>query len=56
MDRTVAVTGGSKLGRAVVGSAHRGGMDRGELRSRTLAGQPAHFIRTDLTDYGQGQR
>ena len=29
---------------------------RGELRSRTLAGQPAHFIRTDLTDYGQGQR
>ena len=54
MDRTVAVTGGSKLGRAVVAALIE--EDRGELRSRTLAGQPAHFIRTDLTDYGQGQR
>jgi len=53
MDRTAAVTGGSKLGRAVVAALIE---DRSELRSHTLAGQPAHFIRTDLTDYGQGQR
>jgi len=53
MDRTAAVTGGSKLGRAVVAALIE---DRSELRSRILAGQPAHFIRTDLTDYGQGQR
>ena len=53
MDRTAAVTGGSKLGRAVVAALIE---DRSELQSHTLAGQPAHFIRTDLTDYGQGQR
>jgi nucleoside-diphosphate-sugar epimerase len=55
MDRTVAVTGGSMLGRAVVAALIEEGWT-GEVRTRTIAGQPAHFIRTDLTDYGQGQR
>jgi hypothetical protein len=55
MDRTVAVTSGQQARPCRGGSAHRGGMDL-ERRSRTLAGQPAHFIRPDLTDYGKGQR
>jgi NAD(P)-dependent dehydrogenase (short-subunit alcohol dehydrogenase family) len=55
MDRTVAVTGGSKLGRAVVAAVIEEGWtvvnsDRNPRRT------PSHFIRTNLTDYGQGQR
>jgi NAD(P)-dependent dehydrogenase (short-subunit alcohol dehydrogenase family) len=55
MDRTVAVTGGSKLGRAVVATLIEEGWtvvnsDRNPRRT------PSHFIRTNLTDYGQGQR
>jgi NAD(P)-dependent dehydrogenase (short-subunit alcohol dehydrogenase family) len=56
MDRTVAVTGGSKLGRAVVAALIEEGWTVVNSDRIPLAGQPAHFIRTDLTDYGQGQR
>jgi len=55
MDRTVAVTGGSKLGRAVVAALIEEGWTVVNSIA-TLAGHPAHFIRADLTDYGQGQR
>ena len=56
MDRTVAVTGGSKFGRAVVAALIEEGWTVVNSDRIPLAGQPAHFIRTDLTDYGQGQR
>jgi len=55
MDRTVAVTGGSKLGRAVVAALIEEGWTVVNS-DRVPSPEPAHFIRTDLTDYRQGQR
>jgi nucleoside-diphosphate-sugar epimerase len=57
MDRTVAVTGGSgKLGRAVVAALIQEGWTVVNFDRVPSPDNRARFIRTDLTDYGQGQR
>jgi nucleoside-diphosphate-sugar epimerase len=54
MDRTVAVTGGSgKLGRAVVASLIQEGWTVVNFDRVPSPDSRTHFIRTDLTDYGQ---
>jgi nucleoside-diphosphate-sugar epimerase len=55
IDRTVAVAGGSKLGRAVVAALIEEGWTVVNS-DRVHSPEPAHFIRTDLTDYRRGQR
>ena len=57
MDRTVAVTGGSgKLGRAVVAALIEEGWIVVNFDRVPSPDSRARFIRTDLTDHGQGQR
>ncbi|HJV14097.1 MAG TPA: NAD-dependent epimerase/dehydratase family protein [Propionibacteriaceae bacterium] len=57
MDRTVAVTGGSgKLGRAVVAALIDEEWTVVNFDRVPSPDRRARFIRTDLTDYGQGQR
>ena len=54
MNRTVAVTGGSgKLGRAVVAALIVEGWTVVNFDRVPSPDSRAHFIRTDLTDYGQ---
>jgi len=54
MNRTVAVTGGSgKLGRAVVAALIVEGWTVVNFDRVPSPDSQAHFIRTDLTDYGQ---
>jgi nucleoside-diphosphate-sugar epimerase len=56
MDRTVAVTGGSgKLGRAVVAALIDEGWTVVTFDPYPSPDIRARFIRTDLTDYGQGR-
>jgi NAD(P)-dependent dehydrogenase (short-subunit alcohol dehydrogenase family) len=56
MDRTAAVTGGSKLGRAAVAALIEEGWTVVNCDHAPSPDSQPHFIRTDPTDYRRDQR